>query len=205
MSFEEARVICVVYLSVIVPVIVFFRNKSNLPSWTLPIYIISFLACAIGWELWFTYGWVDGIAVDLRRSDALNNWLPRDINWMMNSLGDAGAVLLGGFWLMWIASNKNQKIFSKWDWRAFIILMLWCIGQNILVEMFLYHDQLAEGKPLSWAPLSPLGPYFNPVLLEFNNRTLMLQSQIPWLLLPALIYRTVIQINNSHSKKINSD
>ena len=171
----------------------------------MPIYIISFLACAIGWELWFTYGWVDGIAVDLRRSDALNNWLPRDINWMMNSLGDAGAVLLGGFWLMWVSSNKNQKIFSKWDWRAFIILMLWCIGQNILVEMFLYHDQLAEGKPLSWAPLSPLGPYFNPVLLEFNNRTLMLQSQIPWLLLPALIYKTVIQINNSHSKKINSD
>jgi hypothetical protein len=73
--------------------------------------------------------------------------------------------------------------------------MIWCIGQNILVEMFLYHDQLAAGKPLSWAPLSPLGPYFNPVLLEFNNRTLMLQSQIPWLLLPALIYKTVIKIN----------
>ena len=195
MSFEEARVVCVVYLSVIIPILVFFKNKSSLPRWVFPVYVISFLACAIGWELWFTYGWIDGAAVNLRRSDALNNWLPRDINWLMNSLGDAGAVLLGGFWIMWISAYKDQRIFLKWNWKAFSILMIWCIGQNILVEMFLYHDQLAAGKPLSWAPLSPLGPYFNPVLLEFNNRTLMLQSQIPWLLLPALIYKIVIKIN----------
>ena len=87
MSFEEARVVCVVYLSVIIPIFVFLKNKSFLPRWVFPVYVISFLACAIGWELWFTYGWVDGAAVNLRRSDALNNWLPRDINWLMNSLG----------------------------------------------------------------------------------------------------------------------
>ena len=201
MSFEEARVICVVYLSVIVPAVVYFKNKSMLPKWVLPTYVISFLACALGWELWFTYGWVDGVAVDLRRSESLNNWLPRDINWLMNSLGDAGAVLLGGFWVMWMFNKRDDQIFNTWNWPAFGILMVWCIGQNILVEMFLYHDQLAEGKPLSWAPLSPLGPYFNPVLFEFNDRTLMLQSQIPWLILPALIYVLVIKISNSISLK----
>lgn len=197
MSFEEARVICIVYLSVIVPAVVYFKNRSRLPKWVLPTYVISFLVCALGWELWFTYGWVDGVAVDLRRSESLNNWLPRDINWLMNSLGDSGAVLLGGFWMMWMFNKRDDQVFNTWNWPAFGILMVWCIGQNILVEMFLYHDQLAEGKPLSWAPLSPLGPYFNPVLFEFNNRTLMLQSQLPWLILPAMIYLIVLKINKN--------
>ena len=40
----------------------------------------------------------------------------------------------------------------------------------ILVELFLYHDQLSEGKLLSWAPLSPLGKYFNPMIFSFNDR-----------------------------------
>ena len=197
MSFEEARVICVVYLSVIVPAVVYFKNKSMLPKWVLPTYVISFLVCALGWELWFTYGWVDGVAVDLRRSESLNNWLPRDINWLMNSLGDAGAVLLGGFWIMWMFKKRDDQVFYTWSWSAFGILMVWCVGQNILVEMFLYHDQLAEGKPLSWAPLSPSGPYFNPVLFEFNDRTLLLQSHLPWLIFPAMVNLSVLKINKN--------
>ena len=199
MSFEEIRIICVVYTSVIFPLIIIFKYKSILPTWVPVIYLGSFFACAIGWELWFTYGWIDGVSVDLRRTEALNFWLPRDINWLMNSLGDAGAVMLGGLWLMWRYAKKDHDIFNKWNWNAFAVLMIWCIGQNILVEMFLYHDQISEGKALSWAPLSPLGPYFNPLLVEFNDRSLMLQTQVPWLILPALIYATIIKINNKVS------
>ena len=199
MSFEEIRIICVVYTSVIFPLIIIFKYKSILPTWVPVIYLGSFFACAIGWELWFTYGWIDGVSVDLRRTEALNFWLPRDINWLMNSLGDAGAVMLGGLWLMWRYAKKDHDIFNKWNWNAFAVLMIWCIGQNILVEMFLYHDQISEGKALSWAPLSPLGPYFNPLLFEFNDRSLMLQTQVPWLILPALIYATIIKINNKVS------
>ena len=199
MSFEEIRIICVVYTSVIFPLIIIFKYESILPTWVPVIYLGSFFACAIGWELWFTYGWIDGVSVDLRRTEALNFWLPKDINWLMNSLGDAGAVMLGGLWLMWRYAKKDHDIFNKWNWNAFAVLMIWCIGQNILVEMFLYHDQISEGKALSWAPLSPLGPYFNPLLLEFNDRSLMLQTQVPWLILPALIYATIIKINNKVS------
>ena len=75
-------------------------------------------------------------------------------------MGDAGAVLCGGVWLMWITHKKDPIVFKKWKWSAFSIFLIWCIGQNILVEMFLYHDQLADDKLLSWAPLSPFGPYF---------------------------------------------
>ena len=197
MSLEEARVIVVVYTAVLLPLIIYFFNKSKIPSWVPSFYIIAVIVCALGWEIWFTFGWLDGDPVDIRRSAALNTWLPKNINWLMNSMGDAGAVLLGGFWLMWLTHNKDNSVFLEWKWSAFIVLLAWCIGQNILVEMFLYHDQLAEGKSLSWAPLSPLGPYFNPILFEFNNRTIMLQSQMPWLILPWFFYMTLINLNKS--------
>ena len=197
MSLEEARVIVVVYTAVLLPLIIYFFNKSKIPSWVPSFYIIAVIVCALGWEIWFTFGWLDGDPVDIRRSAALNTWLPKNINWLVNSMGDAGAVLLGGFWLMWLTHNKDNSVFLEWKWSAFIVLLAWCIGQNILVEMFLYHDQLAEGKPLSWAPLSPLGPYFNPILFEFNNRTIMLQSQMPWLILPWFFYMTLINLNKS--------
>ena len=199
MSYEEFRVILVVYISSVLPIFIYLKNKSNLPFWVPTIYLSSFIVCAIGWELWFTYGWIDGDSVSIRRSEALNYWLPIHINWLMNSLADAGTITLGGLWLMWRFTGKNLNIFTYWNWKAFSIFMVWCIAQNILVEIFLYHDQLSIGKDLSWAPLSPLGPYINPLLLEFNNRSLMLQTQIPWIILPAFIYKTVIYLNKKGS------
>ena len=173
MSFEEVRVITVVYLAVFLPLFIYFTNKSKLPNWIPTFYIVGVVVCALGWELWFTYGWVDGHSVDIRRSEVLNTWLPKNLNWLMNSMGDAGAVLLGGVWLMWLTHRKDATIFKQWRWSAFTILIFWCISQNILVEMFLYHDQLADGKPLSWAPMSPLGPYFNPILsVSYTHLTL---------------------------------
>ena len=199
MSCEEFRVILVVYISAVLPIYIYLKNKSNLPFWVPTIYLSSFIVCAIGWELWFTYGWIDGDSVSIRRSEALNYWLPIHINWLMNSLADAGTITLGGLWLMWRFTGKNLNIFTYWNWKAFSIFMVWCIAQNVLVEIFLYHDQLSIGKDLSWAPLSPLGPYINPLLLEFNNRSLMLQTQIPWIILPAFIYKTVIYLNKKGS------
>ena len=199
MSYEEFRVVLVVYISGVLPIFIYLKNKSNLPFWVPTIYLSSFIVCAIGWELWFTYGWIDGHSVSIRRSEALNYWLPIHINWLMNSLADAGTITLGGLWLMWRFTGKNLNIFTYWNWKAFSIFMVWCIAQNILVEIFLYHDQLSIGKDLSWAPLSPLGPYINPLLLEFNNRSLMLQTQIPWIILPAFIYKTVIYLNKKGS------
>ena len=192
---EEFRVVTVVYIAVLAPLTIYFLNKHKIPDWVPSFYIVGIIVCALGWELWFTYGWIDGDPVDSRRSVVLNDWLPKNINWLLNSMADAGTVLIGGVWLMWISHKKNSKVFTQWNWSAFCILMIWCISQNVLVEMFLYHDQLAEGKPLSWAPLSPFGPYFNPLLFEFNSRTIMLQTQIPWMILPWFFYRTLINLN----------
>jgi hypothetical protein len=192
MTLEELRVITIVYVSALAPLIIYFYKKDKIPLWVPSIYIGSFLLCSLGWELWFTYGWVDGDPVNIRRSEALNQWIPLHINWLLNSMADAGTISLGGLWLMWKFSGKNNQVFQAWNWSAFSILFIWCITQNIFVELFLYHDQLSEGKPLSWAPLAPTGQFFNPLLFEFNERSVMLQTQLPWLIISPILYIAAI-------------
>ena len=130
--------------------------------------------------------------MNIRRSEALNQWIPLHINWLLNSMADAGTISLGGLWLMWKFSGKNNQVFQAWNWSAFSILFIWCITQNIFVELFLYHDQLSEGKSLSWAPLAPTGQFFNPLLFEFNERSVMLQTQLPWLIISPILYIAAI-------------
>ena len=192
MTLEELRVITIVYVSALAPLIIYFYKKDRIPLWVPSIYIGSFLLCSLGWELWFTYGWIDGDPVNIRRSEALNQWIPLHINWLLNSMADAGTISLGGLWLMWKFSGKNNQVFQAWNWSAFSILFIWCITQNIFVELFLYHDQLSEGKSLSWAPLAPTGEFFNPLLFEFNERSVMLQTQLPWLIISPILYIAAI-------------
>ena len=192
MSLEELRVITIVYVSALAPLIIYVYKKDQLPLWVPSIYLGAFLACSFGWELWFTYGWIEGDPVNLRRSAILNQWIPIHINWLLNSMADAGTIALGGLWLIWRWSGKNSQVFHQWSWSAFSILLGWCITQNLFVELFLYHDQLSEEKLLSWAPLAPSGQFFNPLLFEFNGRSVMFQTQLPWLIMAPILYKAVI-------------
>ena len=192
MSLEELRVITIVYVSALAPLIIYVYKKDQLPLWVPSIYLGAFLACSFGWELWFTYGWIEGDPVNLRRSAILNQWIPIHINWLLNSMADAGTIALGGLWLIWRWGGKNSQVFQQWSWSAFSILLVWCITQNLFVELFLYHDQLSEEKLLSWAPLAPSGQFFNPLLFEFNGRSVMFQTQLPWLIMAPILYKAVI-------------
>lgn len=194
MSAEQIRLVFVVYMSSIIPLILIpvLHKKRRIPLWVLPIYVASFLSCAIGWELWFTYGWIDGDPVNLRRAAALNTVIPTHLNWILNSLADAGSICILGLLIIWRHFGNPNKVFLQWNWRVFLTLFVWFIGQNIFVEMFLYHDQLAVGKPLSWAPFSPAGPWFNPTLFQFNDRTITLQGQLPWIIMSFIFYRGLL-------------
>tara|TARA_B100000497_G_C7642432_1_gene386253 strand:+ start:175 stop:777 length:603 start_codon:yes stop_codon:yes gene_type:complete len=192
MSLEELRVITIVYVSALAPLIIYFYKKDSIPLWVPSIYLGSFLICSLSWELWFTYGWIDGDPVNVRRSEVLNTWIPMHLNWLLNSLADAGTISMGGLWLMWKYSKQNIEVFEQWNWGAFSILLIWCITQNLFVELFLYHDQLSEGKSLSWAPLAPTGQFFNPLLFEFNGRSVMFQTQLPWLIMAPILYKLTI-------------
>jgi len=191
MSLEELRIIIVVYTSALVPILIMINlyRKDQLPRSILNIYLSTFMICALGWELWFNYGIFAGDPVEVRRSEVLNQFLPKNINWLMNSLADAGTICLGGILLTGKLLGSGRSVFNQWNTGAFLILLAWCIGQNIFVEMFLYYDQLSVGKDLSWAPLAPTGPWFNPVLFQFDDRTITLQGQIPWLLMTPILYK----------------
>ena len=202
MTFEELRVVVVVYTTAIVPIIILFNLylKNQLPRSILKIYLSSFLICVLGWELWFTYGLYAGDPVDLRRSEVLNQLIPKNINWLMNSLADAGTISLGGILLTGKLMGSDRTVFNQWNIGAFLILLIWCISQNIFVEMFLYYDQLAVGKDLSWAPLAPSGPWMNPVLFQYGDRTITLHGQVPWLLMTPILYKVTMHFQNDEIK-----
>lgn len=105
MSPEHLRVVTVVYASALLPLVLIplLVSRGQLPRWVLRVYVATFLACALGWELWFTYGWVAGDPVDARRAAALNAAIPIHANWLLNSLADAGSIACFGLWLVWRA------------------------------------------------------------------------------------------------------
>ncbi len=198
LSFEQLRLIFVVYFSSLVPLLLipYLHFKKKIPVWSLHVYILFFLICAFGWEIWFNYGLINGDSVDIRRAEILSVFLPIHINWLLNSLADAGTICLGGLYLAMKIRGEGNNVLLRWDWSFFFILLSIFIAQNLFVEMFLYHDQLSIGKSISWAPLSPFGADLNPILFNFLNRTVSLQSQIPWVIIAPFFYRYLIYYLN---------
>ena len=139
MSAEHLRVILVLYSSALLPLLLvpLLSYKKIIPAWSLKVYGATFMVCALGWELWFTYGLVLGDAVDDRRAAILSEMIPIHINWLLNSLADAGAITLGALLVTWLAFSRNGEGFRQWHWGAFLMLLVLFMGQNIFVEMFL--------------------------------------------------------------------
>jgi hypothetical protein len=204
MSDEHLRVILVLYSSALIPLflIPLLSYKKLIPSWSLKFYVGTFIACSLGWEIWFTYGVFAGDPVDARRAAILSEMIPIHINWVLNSLADAGSITMGGLLLTWLVFNRDSQIFRQWNWSVFTFLIVIWLGQNIFVEMFLYHDQLAEGTVLSWAPFAPLGPWVNPILFDFNGRTISFQGQVPWLIMTPVLYLALIRFINKHEANV---
>ena len=117
---------------------------------------------------------------------------------ILNSLADAVTICLGGLYLALRLMKNNNTVLEEWNWKFFFILLLIFITQNLFVEIFLYHDQLSVGKSLSWAPLSPLGTNFNPILFTLRGRTVFLQSQIPWIIMTPIFYGYLIYYLNKN-------
>ena len=198
MALTEAQsaTVTVVYLASVIPTLIIFllALSGKLPRWVFRLFLVSFVVCALGWEVWLTYGLVDGLDVDSRRPMALSAAIPIHINWVLNSLADASVIGLTGVLLVWLFYGRSDDAFMQWRWGAFAVLLVWFVGQNLFVELTIYQQQLAEGLRLSWAPLIPTGPWFNPVVFDLGGRTAQLQTQLPWLLMTPIYYLLLIRI-----------
>lgn len=193
MSTQQLSIVAIVYASALLPLMVLgvLHRRGQLAPWVLAVYGASLAFCAVGWEIWLTYGLVDGDPVDARRAAALSAAIPQHVNWLVNSLADAGICLVG-LGLVACAYRFRLTPFLDWKWGAFALLFVWFLGQNVLVELTLYREQLAMGTRLSWAPLIPTGPWWNPTLLIHDGASIRLQTQLPWILMTPLFYATTI-------------
>lgn len=193
MTEKQIITVAVAYASALIPLLLLgiLQRQHRVAPWVLTVYFAALVFSAAGWEIWLTYGLVDGEAVDARRAGALSAALPQHVNWLVNSLADA-AICLFGLLLVACVYGFRLTPFLDWKWGAFTLLFVWFVGQNALTELTIYQEQLSVGKRLSWAPLIPTGPWWNPVLLTYQGATLHLQTQVPWILLTPLFYATTI-------------
>ena len=198
---EELWLVARLYFFAISPVILglYLLKTKNIDYRTAITLCLTFFICAFGFEIWLTYGLIDGLPVNLRRSAALSCAVPQDLNWILNSLGDVLIVWIGLFLVKKIFS-KSSNPFNKWNWSVFSVLLIWFVIQNIYVEVFFYHLQLGSNGDLSWSPLMPLGSYYNPVLFEILGRPVTFQSQSSWLLMTPIVYYLRLYLNTKTFK-----
>ena len=156
-------------------------------KWIALTLLSSFLIAALGWEIWVNFGLVDGDPVNLRRSGAMTCAIPMEINWLVNSLADAGIVWFAIILVYWILPERALT-YEKFQLMFLFIFFIWFMGQNFLVEAVIYHNQVGGDAAISWAPLMPLGPYFNPTLINFGERDITLQSQSAWIIGTIVFY-----------------
>jgi hypothetical protein len=171
------------------------KKVSYSTAYTL---ISTFFIVALGWEIWLTYGLSGGLPVDQRRSVMLTCAIPVNINWLLNSLADVLIVWIGLFIVKTYYRNKISP-FIKWKWGAFFILLTWFIIQNIYIEAFFYHLQLGSNGDLSWAPLQPLGSWYNPIIFKLSGNPITFQTQSSWILMTPIIYYLSIYFNKKNS------
>ena len=87
---EELWLIIRLYFFALTPIVLalYYLKKNKININTAITLCLTFFICAFGFEIWLTYGLIDGLPVSLRRSEALNCAIPQDLNWVLNSLGD---------------------------------------------------------------------------------------------------------------------
>ena len=100
-----------------------------------------------------------------------------------------------------MAFSASPESLKKFTLTGLLMILTWFLSQNIFVEMVVYQGQLS-GKVISWAPLTPFGPWFNPTLIRVGSSECTLQGQMPWLLMSFIFYWVLLNERSKEKEKI---
>lgn len=148
-----------------------------IPRWMVRVYIMNFLVCMFGWEVWMTYGLVGGDSVRDRKGDTGYNQLN---NLLLMSTCDGW---IGVLQVWCVRELFGKSSFTKgWRWKEFMVMWLVGVIQNVFVTVVL--RKRMKGK-LSLAPLMPV------------RANAVVQNQEPWILQPFVVYPILLKMNKS--------
>ena len=166
----------------------------RLPKWVLICYCCGFTICALGWELWWTFG-IFGDSVEDRRGHCANRTIPMEINWLLNSSTD-GKIMLMCILLSWLSFGCSTRQFGCWDLRVWLIFVVYGFAQQMLVTAMSQDDlkgqQGGTGIGFGWAPLSPIP--VDHTLFSIGSTKFSFQVMQPWILAPHALYVAFVLI-----------
>jgi len=116
---EQAIIVRNLYVTALAPLVVMLALYliGKLPKWVMAVYGYAFVICAIGWEIWYTYGLVGGLPVYERRAPAMSEAIPIHLNWVLTSLFDA-AICVIGLYLVWLVAGRKDSAFKRFRWST---------------------------------------------------------------------------------------
>lgn len=161
------------FIGILLFIFILLIVLKKLPLWTLYVFLINFFLCLITWEIWMSYGLVNGKSTSERNEGNTND----TVNMILMSLGDG---LMGVLQIYTVYKLFGNKAFNKWDWRVFGVIFSIGVLQNIVVTAMIYKK--INNKKISWAPLMPI---------QTNS---VIQIQEPWIIQPFIIYGILLSM-----------
>lgn len=143
-----------------------------IPRRILKVFALNVVICLVGWELWMTYGLVDG--------DPVSKRVGKDINPFWNMLKmSAGDGLVGVLQVEAAVKAFGLDAFKKWNWKTFGVIFGIGMIQNIAVTVAL--RKRLVGANLSVAPMMPV------------KASGVIQNQEAWVIQPFILYALLIK------------
>mmetsp|Transcript_15978 Transcript_15978/g.39401 ORF Transcript_15978/g.39401 Transcript_15978/m.39401 type:complete len:250 (-) Transcript_15978:223-972(-) len=180
---NDVFTIAIVYAATFGPVVplILQRFLFSYKHWVIPVYLFGVTITAVGWEIAWTFGILDGAPVNARRnSELLKTFLPQEWNWLFNSMSDGTVTLIG----ILILRLRRKEPLSKFIAADAIVLATWFNFQHILVSTLVYKEQLRAGR-LSLAPFAPIHSTWNPVA---TLGEIEITIELPWVFMSFLWY-----------------
>ena len=155
----------------------------KIPNRIAKVYLINCFICLFGWELWMTYGILDGQSEQKRMGTSFNPLLNM-------SIMTAGDGLIGVLQVEATLKAFGPDAFKKWNWEAFTMIFGIGVIQNVIIT-YILRKRFTD--KISYAPLMPWRPK-EPILGLSPN---IIQIQEGWILQPFIFYLLLIHY---HSK-----
>jgi len=146
------------------------------------------IGCLIGavWEFAFLFLGPDFLHAAIEWPWGLSGW-PKKIS---HSIWDGGVFMAGVLFCTKILGPDSR--FINWNWKEYLIMALWGIGQELFVE-YIFAGRVWVYSPLPWNPIiiPPLPGMVSDVGMTF-------WPQAVWILAPIVFYFIFLRLEHKY-------
>ena len=179
-------------VAVILILLFTYLYKSGKMSKAL--YIAFWVGCIIGstWEFTFMFLGPDFAHAVVEWPYGLSGW-PKKLS---HSIWDGG-IFMVGVWLCMKILPDRESLFTKFNWRELLIMLVWGEGSELLVE-YLFNGRVWSYEPLPWNPV-----IIPPLPGSATTVGYTLIPQAVWIVAPVVFYFSLLWLVKRYPTEVS--